>query len=515
MEVTVSSILLSLVLAALITCARKAANWVWFRPKQIEKCLRDQGFKGNAYRFLYGDYKEHISAIKEANSKPMDANDNNIVPRVLPFYQYFVQGANHFAWVGPTPRLNITDPKLIKEILLNYEVFQKPQTNPLINLIVTGFATYEGEKWATHKYLVNQAFQHAKLKLMLPALYSSCSEMITKWEVLVSTKGSCELDVWPDLCDLTFDMISRTAFGSDYDEGRRIFQLQKEQTAIVVPQLRSIYIPGWRFLPTKTNRKMKKIYNEMKLLVRNIVSKRHQMMNGEGDNDLLGVLLKSSLKTVDQKQKHENIKLTVEEIIAECMLFYLAAQETTSSLIVWTMFLLSKHQKWQSLAREEVLSVIGDDKPHFEGLQQLKTVTMILHEVLRLYSPGPFIIREIHKNTKLGGYVLPAGIEVLVPTILIHHDPEYWGEDAKYFNPERFSEGIAKATKVQGTFLPFGGGPRKCIGQNFALEEAKLTLSMILKRFYIHPSPSYVHAPTVLFTVRPEHGVHLILQKIF
>lgn len=92
MEVTVSSILLSLALAALVTCARKAANWVWFRPKQIEKCLRDQGFKGNAYRFLYGDYKEHISAIKEANSKPMDANDNDIAPRVLPFHQYFVHG---------------------------------------------------------------------------------------------------------------------------------------------------------------------------------------------------------------------------------------------------------------------------------------------------------------------------------------------------------------------------------------------------------------------------------------
>lgn len=131
-----------------------------------------------------------------------------------------------------------------------------------------------------------------------------------------------------------------------------------------------------RFLPTKTNRKMKKIYNEMKLLVQNIVNKRHQMMNGEGDNDLLGVLLKSCLKTVDQEQKRKNIKLTVEEIIAECMLFYLAAQETTSSLIVWTMFLLSKHKKWQSLAREEVLSVIGDNKPHFEGLQQLKTVSV-------------------------------------------------------------------------------------------------------------------------------------------
>jgi len=188
--------------------------------------------------------------------------------------------------------------------------------------------------------------------LMMPAMYSSCCEMITKWEVLVLTKGSCELDVWPDLCDLTSDVISRTAFGSDYDEGRQIFQLRKEQIDIVMPQLRSIYIPGWRFLPTKTNRKMKKIYNEMDALVRNIVDKRHRTMNGEGYNDLLGVLLKSTLNTVDKKQKRKNIKLTVEEIIEECKLFYLAGQETTSSLLVWTMVLLSKHQKWQALARE-------------------------------------------------------------------------------------------------------------------------------------------------------------------
>lgn len=81
---------------------------------------------------------------------------------------------------------------------------------------------------------------------MVPAMNSSCCEMISKWEVLVSTKGSCELDVWPDLCNLTADVISRTAFGSDYDEGKQIFQLQKELTEIVMPNLRSIYIPGWR-----------------------------------------------------------------------------------------------------------------------------------------------------------------------------------------------------------------------------------------------------------------------------
>jgi cytochrome P450 len=418
-------------------------------------------------------------------------------------------------WLGPTPRLTITDPKLIKEILSKTDVFQKPALNPLGKLLVAGLISYEGEKWATHRNLVNPAFHLEKLKLMVPAMYSSCSEMISKWEVLVSTKGSCELDVWTHLSNLTADVISRTAFGSDYDEGKQIFQLQKELTNIMMQLLRSIYIPGWRFLPTKTNRKMRKINNEVGALVRNIINKRRRMMNGEVDNDLLGILLKSNLKATDQESGSKNIQLTDEDIIEECKLFYLAGQETTSVLLVWTMVLLSKHQKWQALAREEVLAVFGDNKPDFDGLHQLKTVTMILNEVMRLYSPAAFLTRYIHKNTKLGGLVLPAGIEIMMPILAIHHDPEIWGQDSKYFNPERFSEGIAKATKGQGTFFPFGGGPRICIGQNFAVVEAKIALAVILKHFSFQLSPSYVHAPSLTLTVQPQHGAHLILQKIF
>ncbi|XP_058220660.1 cytochrome P450 CYP72A219-like isoform X1 [Rhododendron vialii] len=516
MEVTASSILLSLALATFLTCAWKAVNWVWFRPKQLERCLRDQGFKGNPYRFLYGDSKVFVPAIIAARSKPMEANDDDIVPRVIPFHQYFVNlhGTNYFAWMGPIPRVNITDPKLIKDILSNTEVFQKPFMNPLGKFIVTGILAYEGEKWATHRSLVNPAFHLEKLKLMVPAMYSSCCEMISKWEVSVSTKGSCELDVWPYLSNLTADVISRTAFGSDYEEGKQIFELQKEQTDLLMQPLRSMYIPGWKFLPTKTNRKMRKIYNEVGALVRNIINKRQRTMNGEGDTDLLGILLKSNLKAMDQELGSKNIKLTVEDIIEECKLFYLAGQETTSVLLVWTMVMLSKHQKWQALAREEVLAVFGDNKPDFDGLHQLKTVTMILNEVMRLYSPVAFLVRYIHKNTKLGGLVLPAGTEIMVPTITIHHDPEIWGEDSKNFKPERFSEGIVKATRGQGTFFPFGGGPRICIGQNFALVEAKIALAMILKRFYFQLSPSYVHAPSLMLTVQPQHGAHLILQKI-
>ncbi|KAL6999698.1 hypothetical protein U1Q18_000853 [Sarracenia purpurea var. burkii] len=250
MEATVSSVIISFALVTMLTCAWKVVNWVWLKPKKMERCLREQGFKGNPYKLLYGDTKDFISKIRESGSKPMEPTSDDLVPHILPFYHHSVNlhGKKYFEWMGPTPRINTTDPKLIREILHNYKVFQKSKLNPLGKLLVTGIFAYEGEKWAKHRSLLNPAFHLEKLKLMVPAMYSSCCEMISKWELFVSAKGngSCELDVWPYLANLAGDVISRTAFGSNYKEGERIFQLLKEQVDIIIPCLRSIYIPGWR-----------------------------------------------------------------------------------------------------------------------------------------------------------------------------------------------------------------------------------------------------------------------------
>ncbi|KAK6777168.1 hypothetical protein RDI58_023885 [Solanum bulbocastanum] len=421
-------------------------------------------------------------------------------------------GKNCFVWIGPKPAVLITEPKLIREVLTKNYVYHKARGSPLSKLVISGLAAHEKDKWATHRRILNPAFHLDKLKHMLPAFKLTVNEMLNTWKEVVSKDGT-EIDVWPYLQTLTSDAISKTAFGSNYEEGKKIFELQKEQIELISKMARSIYIPGWRFVPTKKNKRMMQIFYEVKALIMGIINKRMRMIEaGESHDDLLSILLTSNLKEI---QQHGNKKfgMSIDEVIEECKLFYFAGQETTSTLLVWTMILLCKYPIWQERAREEVLQVFGSDELDYDKLNQLKVVTMILNEVLRLYTSVYAINRMVNTETNLGDLCLPSGVQLILATMLVHHDTEIWGDDAMEFKPDRFSEGISKATKGQVVFFPFSWGPRICIGQNFAMLEAKMAMVMILKHYAFELSPSYAHAPHPLL-LQPQYGAQLIMRKL-
>ncbi|KAL5715549.1 hypothetical protein ACHQM5_017351 [Ranunculus cassubicifolius] len=509
------SILVAISVVLAISVAWKVLSAVWLNPKKIEKIFKQQGIKGSPYKFLYGDLKEIFATSKQAT--PMELN-HKIVPQVMPFYASIAQksGKLCYTWFGLIPRVIVTDPDIIRDILSNKSgCFGKTRTNPLGSLLVTGIVSYEGEKWVKHRRIINPAFHQEKIKMMLPAMSISCSEMINKWQSLIPGE-SCEVDVWPHLQNLTADVISRTAFGSSFEEGRQIFQLQTELTELVIQALRSLYIPGFRFLPTKRNNRIREIHREIGTLLRDMINKREKSMrSGDAQNDdLLGLLMESNFKEIKDNGNSKNLGMSIDDVIEECKLFYFAGQETTSTLLVWTMIVLSMHPDWQEKAREEVSQVFGRSTPDFDGLHHLKTVTMILQEVLRLYPPVTILLRATYKKAKLGEVVLPPGVQLIMPTLFVHHDCEIWGEDAEEFNPDRFLGGVSKAINNHGLFFPFGGGPRICIGQNFALVEAKLAISTILQKFSFELSPNYRHAPYTVITLQPQHGAQLILHKI-
>ncbi|MQM20989.1 hypothetical protein Taro_054019 [Colocasia esculenta] len=497
----------------------RAVMWVWWTPRRLERALRQQGIPGNSYRLLFGDIGEGTRLTEEAKLKPMRSFSHDIGARILPLLQRAMEthGKVSFTWFGPYPRVSIMDPALIREVLSNkFGHIRKPEPTPLTRFFLTGLVSYEGEKWATHRRIINLAFHAEKLKLMLPAFSVCCTELVSRWEKLLGPEGFCEIDVWPELQNFTKDIISRTAFGSRFEEGRRIFQLQEEQVQLAIQSVQHWVIPGYRYIPTKKNRRMKETFREVSELLRNMIIKREKAMQSgiASNDDLLGLLLESNLAYSSEKGDLDKFRMTTEDMIDECKLFYFAGQETTSCLLTWTMVVLSMHPEWQERARTEVLQVFGKDKPDLDGLSQLKIVTMILYEVLRLYPPAVFLSRSIYKTMKLGEYTFPPGVRFILPILFIHHDPEVWGNDANEFKPERFIEGVSKASKNKLAFFPFGGGARVCIGQSFAFLEAKMGLSTILQNFSFELSPAYRHAPHTVLTLQPQHGAHVILHKV-
>lgn len=404
----------------------------------------------------------------------------------------------------------ITDPQLIREIVSRPDVFQKKRPDPIGETVTGGLLYLEDEKWAKHRRIVAPAFHADRLKGMAPAMRLSCLIMVEKWQALFGD-GPMEIDVWPWLQDLAGDVISRTAFGSSHHEGRRIFELQSELVKLVLEILQFIFIPGWRYVPTKTNRRVKTISKEIRTLLRGIISRREKaMQKGEPvGEDLLGMLMESNFGSKIQGHKNKKTGLSIEDVIEECNLFYFAGSETTSSLLVWTMVMLSVHQEWQDRAREEVVQVFGTNEPTtFDGLSCLKIVTMILYEVMRLYAPVPVIARAPTKAVELGNMRIPAGLDLILVIGLLHNDPKIWGDDANEFKPDRLT------SKSRFAFMPFSSGPRVCIGHHYAMVEVKTALAMILQRFRFELSPNYLHAPFSILTLQPQNGASLLLHKL-
>ncbi|MED6155496.1 hypothetical protein PIB30_005696 [Stylosanthes scabra] len=517
------------VVLLLLFCGWKLLNSFFLTPKKLERLLREQGYHGDPYT-LFPNNNSCSSSNKNKMTPMSISDDKDIAPRVSYAGDHAIHkfGNKSFYWEGHTLKVNITNPDHIKQVLTNNTFFKKEplKLKRLANLLGSGLPNYEDHEWLRHRRIINPAFHFDKLKVLTSTMVQCCDDVISKWEEMVScsdSEGKCDIDVWPSIQNLASDVISRTAFGSSYQEGKRIFELLMKQATLIM-RLKYIHIPGWWLLPTSVNRSMIKIDREIQKSLEAIISKREKAMkDGEEVNksDLLGILLESNKNEIKEENGYGNsskkkgiIGMSNREIVEECNTFYIAGQGTTADLMVWTMVLLSRYPEWQTRAREEVFQVFGNRKPDNDGLNRLKTVTMILNEVLRLYPPGLFFSRTVDKDIKMENLSLPAGVKVTLPILYIHHDRELWGDDAKEFKPERFSEGIAKATKGRLSYFPFGWGPRICIGQNFSLMEAKIFLTLLLQSFTFELSPAYTHAPLNFFTLIPMHGAQIVLRKL-
>ncbi|KAM7496332.1 hypothetical protein LguiA_020746 [Lonicera macranthoides] len=223
--------------------------------------------------------------------------------------------------------------------------------------------------------------------------------------------------------------------------------------------------------------------------------------------DLLQMILQGA------KNSDMNEDLIDHFIVDNCKNMYMAGYETIATAAKWCLMLLASNLEWQERVRAEILQVCKDQLPNDDMIQKMKQLTMVINESLRLYPPGPIVSREALEDMRLGNLYVPKSVVlwIVLPTLLT--DPEIWGPDSYKFNPDRFANGVSGACKLPQMYIPFGGGHRACIGQNLALVELKILITLILSNFSLSLSPKYVHSPVHNVVIEPKYGVNLLLKK--
>ncbi|CAN1333491.1 Cytokinin hydroxylase [Linum perenne] len=220
-------------------------------------------------------------------------------------------------------------------------------------------------------------------------------------------------------------------------------------------------------------------------------------------DDLLGVLLNQ----LQDKPSKNGLQL----IMDECKTFFFAGHETTALLLTWTVMLLASNPSWQDKVRAQVNEVCNSQPVSLEHLPKLNLLNMVINESLRLYPPATVMPRMAFEDIRLGDLNIPKGLSIWIPVLAIHHSQELWGKDADEFNPDRF---VSRTYAPGRHFFPFAAGPRNCIGQSFAMMEAKIILAMLVSKFSFTLSPSYRHAPVTVLTIKPKYGVQVSIKPL-
>lgn len=507
-----------LIISSLVLCGSLAlffahvTNFLLLHPRKLRSKLQSQGIKGpSSPSFLYGNIKKQ-AIPEETNNQELEENKHTWPSRVFSHIkQWQIEYGSIFMYSSGTIQiLCVTDADMVKEISLNLgkPSYLSKDHGPLLG---QGIFSSNGPYWAHQRKIIAPEFYLNKVKEMVKLMVESTSNMIESWgERTRNSEGKSEVKVDDDLKSLSADIISRACFGSSYAEGEQMFL--KLQTLQMVMSKVPIGVPGLRHIPSKHNREIWRLDKEIKAMILKIVRARRSPIH---EKDLLQLILDAAKSYEESGGDQLPADVSAEMFIVDnCKSIYFAGHENTGLTASWCLMLLAAYPEWQARARAEVLDVCGTELPNDSMLRQMKVLTMIIHETLRLYPPVAFVVREALQDISFKRIEIPKGTNIEIPIPILHQQSELWGPDTHKFNPERFAKGIAKACKVPSAYIPFGIGSRTCVGQNFAMIELKVIVSMILSRFTFSLSPGYQHSPVFRLVLEPEHGIYLYLQRI-
>ncbi|GAA4821308.1 cytochrome P450 [Algivirga pacifica] len=388
----------------------------------------------------------------------------------------------------------VSDPELIRKILLKSgkEFLKEPDANKALAR-VGGYSILnsEGEQWKRNRKILQPAFHWKYLEKLFDNLYAVAEEGVAH---LLQQKGK-RINIATEMTAITFKAVLRVLYSTDIHmsakELQQVFATSLEQVTKIL--FNPFYDLTGFF--TGDHQKLQKSNKTIHTLVDQLIQER-MAYEGDPKYDLLEMMMNSRYEDNGEKMSREQLR-------NETITMFFAGHDTTANTLSWAFYYLGKHPDVYQQIKEEVRKVWGEEPPSFEKVRQLTYTQQVVEETMRLSSAVPFINR-LSQGAEVEGYHFPKGERVLLSIYHMHRNPEIW-EDPEVFNPERFSPEKVKERPVSH-FMPFGAGPRMCIGNHFAMLEAVLLLGMLARTFDFELLSEKVGSELIV-THKPKGGV--------
>lgn len=441
-----------------------------------------------------------MTAIKKMPKTPKSAILNTmrgVGGNILPFFRSKTEelGDTFNVDLGYI-NFNVTsNPEIIKHVLQsNQKNYRKSLAYRYLKMgLGNGLVTSEGEYWRKQRRLSQPVFYKKNLENLFQEMGRTTEEFINELE---NQRGNT-IDISKEMMKVTATIVLRALFSIEEPKAldKIYHSMETMQTHIMNHVRNPIFIPYFRL--NGDHRKFKKELEEMDGFVYDIMNERRT--SGEKKPDLLQMLM-------DVEDADTGEKMTDQQLRDELITLFSAGHETSANAMAWGFYLLAQHPEVVSKIRKEVNMMLPDQQmPRFEDLRKLQYTYQVIEEVMRLYPPAWALGRRPLETEVVNGYELKKDVNILLEIFIMHRSPDLW-ENPNEFNPERFApEAVKKRPKHH--YLPFGAGPRMCIGNHFAMMEMQLLLATIIQRFDFELDESHKVELEPLITLRPKHGI--------
>lgn len=364
-------------------------------------------------------------------------------------------------------------------------------------LLGEGLLTSDGDFWLKQRRLIQPAFHRKRLDTLAWIMSEEVDRLVERWKTIPSGEY---FDVVEEMMRLALFIAGRSLFDTNIEaQAENIGEALTYAQAGFNERINNL-IPWPMWTPFPRFKKYRWALETLDKVVWDIIRARRD--DTETHHDLLAML--TELRDADTGEG-----MSEQQIRDEVMTLLLAGHETTGNQLSWTLYLLSQHPDVADRVAEEARNVLGDRSPTSEDLRSLTYTKQVLQESMRLFPPAWVMDRAVIEDDVIGGYTIPAKSVVLVSPFMTHRHPEFWDEP-ETFNPDRFSPENSKG-RPRYAYFPFGGGPRQCIGNHFAMMEAQVALAVLARSFRFSLKPGHPIEKEMLITLRPKHGIQLSL----